>query len=67
MPEAYSVAEPDREGEEAGEPENHRQALDSGDDVGMVGFCFGEAHGHYDQVGEGDDCEDRAEEQEGDL
>jgi len=67
IPEAYSVAEPDSEGNEAGEPKDHRQALDTSDDAGMVCFGFGEAHRHHDQVGEGDQCKDRAEEQEGDL
>ena len=67
MPEAYSVAEPDCESKEACKPEDHRQALNTSDDGGVVRFGFGEAHRHHDQVGEGDQCEDRAEEEEGDL
>jgi hypothetical protein len=64
VPEAYSVAEPDSEGKEACEPEDHRQALNASDDECVVRLGFGEAHRHDDQVGEGDQCEDRTEEQE---
>jgi hypothetical protein len=67
MPEAYSVAEPDSEGKEACKPEDHRQPLDTSDDTGVVCLGLGEAHRHHGQVGEGDQCEDRAEEEEGDL
>jgi hypothetical protein len=67
MPEAYSVAEPYSEGEEAGEPKDHRQAFDTSDDAGVVCLGFGEAHRHDDQVGKGDQREDRAEEEEGDF
>jgi hypothetical protein len=62
VPEAYSVTEPDSEGKEACEPEDHRQALNASDDECVVRLGFGEAHRHYDQVGEGDQCEDRTEE-----
>lgn len=67
VPEAYSVAEPNSEGKETSEPEDHRQTFNTSDDASVVRFGFREAHRHHDQVGEGDQCEDRAEEQESDL
>ena len=67
MAEANSVAQEDCEGNEAGEPEDHSQAFDSCDDAGMVELGFREAHRHNDQVGEGDQGDDRAEQEEADL
>lgn len=67
MPEAHSVAHKDRERDEAGEPEQHREALDGKDHHGIVELALGEAHGYQDQVGQGEDGEDGAEEEEADL
>lgn len=61
MAEANPVAQEDRERNEASKPEDHSQAFDSRDDAGMVELGLREAHRHNDQVGEGDQGDDRAE------
>lgn len=67
MSEAHPVTHEDSERKEASEPEEHRHSFDSGDYSSMVEFGLGEAHRHHDEVSEGDDGEDGAEEEEGDL
>lgn len=67
MAKANPVAQEDRERNEAGEPEDHGQAFDSRDDAGMVELGLRETHGHNDEVGEGDQGDDRAEQEEADL
>lgn len=60
MAEAHPVAQEDCERDEAGEPEDHSQTFNSCDNAGMVELGFREAHRHNDQVGEGDQGNDRA-------
>jgi len=67
MPEANPVAQEDREGNKAGEPEDHGQAFDAHDYAGMIEFGLRKAHRYNDQVGEGDQGDDRAEQEEADL
>ena len=67
MAEANSVAQEDRERNEAGEPENHGQAFDSRDDAGVVELALRKAHRDNDQVGQGDQSNDRAKQEEADL
>ena len=67
MTEADPVAQEDCEGNEAGEPEDHRQAFNSSNDAGMVELSLREAHRYDDQVGEGDQGDDRTEQEEADL
>jgi hypothetical protein len=58
MSEAHPVAQEDRERNEAGEPEDHGQAFDAGDDADMVELGLRKAHRDDDQVGEGDQGDD---------
>lgn len=67
MAEADSVVEEDGQGDEAGEPEHHGQTLDGKDDTRVVELRIGVPHRYQDQVGERDQRDDGAEEQEGDL
>ena len=67
MSKADPIAQKDRECNEASEPEDHGQAFHAQNHGCLVVFALGEAHGHDDQVGEGDQGEDCAEEQEADL
>ena len=61
MAEANPVAQEDCEGNEAGEPEDHCQSFDSSNDAGMVELGLRKAHRYNDQVGEGDQGDDRTE------
>lgn len=67
MSEADSVAQEDCERNEAGEPEHHGQTFNSSDYAGMVELCFCEAHRDDDQVGESNQGNDCAEQQEANL
>lgn len=67
MAEANPVAQEHCERNEAGEPEDHRQAFDSRDDAGVVELGLRKAHRYNDQVGQGDQSNDRAEQEEADL
>jgi hypothetical protein len=67
MPEANPVAQEDCESDEAGEPEHHGQAFDARNYAGMIEFGLREAHRYDDQVGESDQGDDRAEQEEADL
>ena len=67
MAEANPVAQEDCECNETGEPEDHGQAFDSCNDAGVVELGLRKAHRHNDQVGQGDQGNDRAEQEEADL
>jgi len=67
MAEANPIAQEDGERNESGEPEDHGQALDSHDDAGMVQLGLRKAPRYDDQVGEGDQGDDSAEQEEADL
>lgn len=67
MAEANPVAQEDREGNEASEPEDHGQAFDARNYAGMIEFGLREAHRYDDQVCERDQGNDRAEQEEADL
>lgn len=67
MAEANPVAQEDCERNETGEPEDHGQAFDSRDDAGVVELGLRKAHRYDDQVGQGDQGNDRAEQEEADL
>lgn len=66
MSKAEPIAQKDRERNEAGEPEYHGYAFDAGNDAGVVELGFGEAHGDHDQVGQSDQSDYRAKEEEAD-
>lgn len=67
MAEANPIAQEDCERNEAGEPEDHGQAFDSGDDASVVELGLSKAHRYDNQVGQGDQGNDRAEQEEADL
>ena len=60
------MAQEDCKGHETGEPEDHGQALDAGYHAGVVELAFRETHRYHDQVGERDQSDYRAEQQEAD-
>jgi hypothetical protein len=64
---ADAVTQKDCEGDEAGEPEEHGQGLGSQNAKLVAGSAVGESPGHDDEVGEGEDGPDGAEDEEVDL
>jgi hypothetical protein len=60
------VAQEDCKSHETGEPEDHRQALDTTYYAGVVELAFREEHRYDDQVGESDQSDYRAEQKEAD-
>lgn len=66
MPKANPTTKEDGERDETGEPADQNEALDARDNARVVQFRLAPSHGHEDQVGEGEQCDDGAEDEEGD-
>lgn len=67
VPEAHPIAQEHRQRNEAREPEEHGQELGAQDGELVVQLRLGEAQRYNDEVDEGEERPDRAEEEKADL
>lgn len=66
MPKAHPITQEHSERNETGEPADQNEALNARDDARVVQFRLAPSHGQEDQVGEGEQGDYRAEDEEGD-